>query len=134
MIRYHLVCGRDHEFEGWFSNSAAFDDQAKRGLVTCPSCGSKKVSKAPMAPSIARGESSASNQREIVEALREARNHVLESSENVGDKFAEEARKIHHEEVKPRSIYGNATADEAQSLQDEGVDFHPLPVLPEDHN
>ncbi len=134
MIRYQLICVHKHEFEGWFSNSAAFDDQAKRGLVTCPSCGSKEVSKAPMAPSIARGEASARNESEVVEVLREARNRILESSENVGDQFADEARKIHREEVEPRSIYGNATADEAQSLQDEGVDFHPLPVLPEDHN
>ncbi|MDA7947892.1 MAG: DUF1178 family protein [Hyphomicrobiaceae bacterium] len=134
MIRYQLVCARDHEFEGWFSNSAAFDDQVKHGLVICPHCGLQDVSKAPMAPSIARRETSSKNQREIVEVLREARNHILKSSENVGDKFAEEARKIHREEVEPRSIYGNATADEADSLQDEGVDFHPLPVLPEDHN
>ncbi|MEM8744816.1 MAG: DUF1178 family protein [Pseudomonadota bacterium] len=134
MIRYQLICAREHEFEGWFSNSAAFDDQVKRGLVICPSCGSKEVSKAPMAPNIARREVSSRNQSEVVEVLREARSRILESSENVGDQFAEEARKIHREEVEPRSIYGNATVDEAQSLQDEGVDFHPLPVLPEDHN
>lgn len=134
MIRYQLICAHGHEFEGWFSNSAAYDEQAERGLVTCPNCGSAEVTKALMSPGIARRRTSANNPGELVEALREARNHVLASSENVGDKFAEEARKIHHEEVEPRSIYGSATADEADSLRDEGVDFHPLPALPEDHN
>ncbi len=134
MIRYQLICARHHEFEGWFRNSAAFDDQAERGLVTCPSCGSNKVTKALMSPGIARGGASGTDPGEFVEALREARADLLTASENVGDKFAEEARKIHREEVEPRSIYGSATADEASSLRDEGVDFYPLPVLPEDHN
>ena len=134
MIRYRLICAHEHEFEGWFSNSAAFDDQAERGLVTCPSCGSTNVTKALMSPGIARRGTSGKDPSALVEALREARSDLLKSSENVGEKFAEEARKIHHEEVEPRSIYGNATADEAKSLREEGVDFHPLPVLPEDHN
>ena len=134
MIRYQLTCTGDHEFEGWFSNSAAYDDQVKRGLVTCPTCGSKEVSKALMSPSIARRGAPDKNQRETLEMLRRARDHVVESSENVGEKFAEEARRIHREEAEPRNIYGNATADEAESLNDEGVEFYPLPVLPEDHN
>ena len=134
MIRYQLICARKHEFEGWFTDSAAYEDQVERGLVTCPSCGSTKISKALMSPGIARRRTSGKSQGEITEALREARNQFLKSSDNVGDKFAEEARKIHREEVEPRSIYGNATADEAESLREEGVDFHPLPALPEDHN
>ncbi len=134
MIRYQLSCAEDHAFEAWFASSSAYDDQAKRNLVSCPHCGSTKVSKALMAPNIARGVGSDKAQREIVEMVRHARDHVMKLSENVGDKFADEARKIHRDETKPRSIYGSATVDEAESLKDEGVEFHPLPVLPEDHN
>lgn len=134
MIRYQLTCASGHEFEGWFSNSAAYDDQVERGLVSCPQCGLKEVSKALMSPNIVPRGASDKDQRKTRELLRQARDHVLESSENVGDKFADEARKIHREEVEPRNIYGNATADEAKSLSDEGVEFYPLPVLPEDHN
>ncbi len=134
MIRYQLTCASDHEFEGWFSDSAAYDEQVKRGLLTCPHCDSKEISKALMSPSVARRGVSGKDQQESLELLRRARDHMVESSENVGDKFAEEARKIHREESEPRNIYGNATADEAQSLSDEGVEFYPLPTLPEDHN
>ncbi len=134
MIRYVLTCDKDHEFEGWFANSSAYDDQAKRGLVTCPRCGSVKISKAPMAPGIAGTKKSGKIKKEITDALRSVREHVIENADNVGDQFASEARKIHREEAEPRGIYGKATSEEAQSLSEEGVEFHPLPTLPEDHN
>jgi len=117
MIHYALTCDKYHDFEGWFANSSAYDDQAGRGLVSCPHCGSIKISKAPMAPGIARSEKSGNGSRELVQALR-----------------TDEARKIHREEAEPRGIYGKATAEETESLSEEGVEFHPLPVLPEDHN
>ncbi len=134
MIRYALKCDKDHGFEGWFANSTAYDDQVARGLVTCPHCSSVKISKAPMAPGIAGTKKSGKSKSEIVDALRHVREHVMENADNVGDQFASEARKIHHEEAEPRGIYGKATPEEADALSDEGVEFHPLPTLPEDHN
>ena len=134
MIRYALTCDKAHHFEGWFSNSSAYDDQVARSLIECPYCGSVKISKAPMAPGIAGTKKSGKNPAEIVDALRHVREHVMENADNVGDQFASEARKIHREEAEPRGIYGKATPEEVESLSEEGVEFHPLPLLPEDHN
>ena len=153
MIRYRLKCRRGHEFEGWFSGSAAFDREAKQGRVACPTCGTSKVSKALMAPRIAKtGKSKRSaksvepprpeppkpeTQRvaahgELAAAMRKLRAEIEAKSEYVGSRFPEEARKIHYEES--RGIRGEATAEEAKSLSEEGIEFFPLPVLPEDHN
>ncbi len=147
MIKYQLHCDGGHRFETWFSNSAAYDDQRAKGHVTCPDCGSGEVEKALMTPQVApRGSriggtgktvNVAANhamQKEAMALMRKVRDHVTENADNVGDKFAEEARKIHYEEVEPRGIYGQATQEESKELKDEGVEFHPLPVLPEDQN
>ncbi len=146
MIRYDLICAKGHEFDGWFSDSAAYDKQAKRGLISCTVCGVTKIEKQIMAPGIR----AKSNRRADVQAMaagpvdpraaammqmmREYRKHVTENSENVGDKFADEARKIHFNEVKERPIYGEATADDAKALIEEGIEVHPIPRLPEDGN
>lgn len=158
MIRYRLRCAKGHEFEAWFSNSAAYDKQAKRSLVECPDCGSKKVEKAMMAPAVAaksnrRSEAAApanaetmtnalppevaahlAMRRDLLTMMRKAREEVLAKAENVGDRFAEEARKIHYNEADARGIYGQASPDEARALVEEGIDVHPLPSLPDDHN
>lgn len=148
MIKYSLQCDKEHGFEAWFSNSAAYEAQAEQRLISCPSCGSDRVEKALMAPNIVRKSSaqqkpaSAAPQAqeplppppEVVEILRKVRKLVTDNAEYVGPRFADEARKIHHEEVESRGIYGEATADEAKLLQEEGIDFLPLPILPEDHN
>ena len=134
MIRYRLQCDKAHEFDGWFSNSGAFDEQVDAGQLSCPRCGSAKIAKAPMAPGIARSGKSGELTQRGAEVLREARNEMLKDSDNVGDEFASEARKIHYKDAEPRGIYGRATDDEAKALREEGVDFHPLPALPEDHN
>lgn len=134
MIRYALTCEENHSFEAWFASSAAYDEQASRGLVHCPECGSSRVIKAPMAPSIARGGDMQGKRAELTEAIRHMRAHVENTSEYVGDRFASEALKIHHDEAEPRGIYGEATREEATKLRDEGVEFYPLPELPEDHN
>ncbi len=150
MIRYRLTCPDAHEFEAWFSSSAAYDKQAKAGHVTCPECGSNKVEKALMAPNVAtsrkkeaaRTKAKAAAKQpvasempaEMLEMMRKIRDHVRENADYVGDKFAEEARKIHYEETEARGIYGEATPDEAQALHEEGIAVHPLPLLPEDKN
>lgn len=142
MIRYALVCGSQHEFDAWFGSSEDFDRQAKRKLVTCPRCGTSNVTKAIMAPSVAPKsnrrerscEQSVASGPDLPEMIRKFRDHVAQTSENVGDRFAEEARKIHYEESEARGIYGSATNEEARELREEGVEFHPLPALPEEQN
>lgn len=155
MIRYSLRCERGHDFESWFQSSSAYDSQHKRGLVTCPICESTKVDKAIMAPRIARkGKSKAApepvaapaedtnstslvmapQERELLTKLRELRDHVLKNADDVGKKFPEEARKMHYGDIEQRAIYGEATAEEARSLVDEGIEVAALPVLPGDRN
>ena len=154
MIRYTLVCERQHNFESWFANSAAYDKQVKRGLVGCPICGSIKVEKAIMAPRLARADVPeppppmpaptpqakmpvaimSSQERELRQKLKELRDHVTKNANYVGPKFPEEARKIHYGETEHRSIYGEASPDEAKALHEEGIEFHPLPMLPDDQN
>ncbi|MFC3225625.1 DUF1178 family protein [Marinibaculum pumilum] len=132
MIRYALRCHKAHEFEVWFRDSAAFDKQKKAGEVSCPHCGSHKVEKAIMAPNVA-SRKGPSNREEVERAtatvamLRKMRQAVEKNADNVGDRFAEEARRIHYGEVKPRNIYGNTTKDEAEELVEEGVEFGVIP-------
>ncbi len=141
MIHYSLVCDKSHKFDGWFANAAAYDAQHKRGLVTCPICMSTAVDKALMAPTVSRAESEKVSlsighpqHRQLREAMLALRNKVTSEADYVGDKFAEEARKIHFKEVDPRGIYGEATREEVAALIEDGVDFMPLPALKEDHN
>lgn len=149
MIRYRLHCKEGHEFDGWFAGSAGYDAQRAAGQIACPVCGSAQVEKSLMAPAVAVREetSSAATVREktavfapdphtvaLQTAIRQLREKVAEKADYVGDHFADEARKIHYEEAESRSIYGEATAEDARSLHEEGIEFHPLPALPEDRN
>ncbi|MEC9367432.1 MAG: DUF1178 family protein [Pseudomonadota bacterium] len=137
MIRYMLQCEQGHEFEAWFRNSSAYDRQAASRQIACPHYGSTHVSKAVMAPNIAPKASSADEaklRKDALEAVRALRDKVKADSEYVGDRFANEARKIHHEEAPQRGIYGEATSDEVKELSEDGIEVHPLPVLPEDTN
>lgn len=142
MIRYRLNCDQSHEFEAWFRNSTTYDEQRAENQVACPLCGSVEITKTLMTPSIpAKGRSTNTDETgtiseaEAMAALaRKLRSHVEENADYVGDRFAEEARKIHYEEAEPRGIYGEATPEEATDLKDEGVEVHPLPPTPEDKN
>jgi hypothetical protein len=162
MIRYSLICDHKHDFEIWFKNAADFDSQARRGLVTCPACSSAKVEKALMAPALGRGSRKSASapvpevalpperpapaenkapvamvspqEREFRAKLKELRDHLTKNADNVGAKFPEEARKMHYGEAEHRSIYGEASPQEARELLDEGVELHPLPVLPDERN
>jgi hypothetical protein len=159
MIRYALVCEKGHDFESWFQDSAAYDKQVKRKLVTCPHCGSAKVGKAMMAPRLAdarkrgaRAEPAAATpapenaqekapvamispqEMELRGKLKELRDHLTKNADHVGPKFPEEARKMHYGETEHRSIYGEASPDEARRLAEEGIEFHPLPILPDERN
>jgi len=160
MIRYNLRCDRGHAFESWFQSSSAYDSQIKRKLVSCPNCGSAKVEKAIMAPQIgkkgraraaeptAEAATSASTEvssgsatplmmaqeAELRAKIKELRDHVTKNADNVGEKFPDEARKMHYGDIEHRPIYGEASPDEARSLIDEGIEVSPLPVLPGDRN
>lgn len=141
MIRFALKCDREHSFDGWFRNAADYDAQSAAKLVTCPVCGSDTVEKALMAPSVAVSRKSekltltvSEEQRRIMGKLRELAQLVRQNADNVGDRFAEEARKIHFGEIEPRGIYGEATPDEVRQLLDDGVGVMPLPEFPEDKN
>jgi hypothetical protein len=158
MIRYALHCAKGHSFESWFQNSAAYDKQAKQKLVACPICGTAKVEKEIMSPRISGSRKRAQapappnemtneisnektpvamvspQERELRKKLKELREHLTKNADNVGQKFPEEARKMHYGEIDHRSIYGEASPDEARKLHEEGVEFHPLPVLPDDRN
>ncbi|ODT68114.1 MAG: hypothetical protein ABS75_21680 [Pelagibacterium sp. SCN 63-23] len=139
MIQYALQCSKGHRFDAWFKNAAAYDEQQARGIVTCAQCGDAGVEKAPMAPSLTRSPErvplSAAHPEaaKIRDMLRQYRKKVVDEADYVGDRFAEEARKIHFEEVEARGIYGEATRDEVASLLDDGVDFLPLPDVGEDN-
>jgi len=141
LIRFSLICDHDHEFEAWFRSNDDFDRQKKRGFVDCPTCGSNKVEKALMAPAVSTGRKKekialAMNemQKKAMAEMKALSEKIRENADYVGDKFAEEARKIHFGEADARGIYGEATLEEAKSLAEDGVGFIPIPVFPEDRN
>jgi hypothetical protein len=140
MIVYDLRCGKDHGFEAWFRDSAAYDEQAAAGDVRCPVCGSRKVEKALMAPGLARskkqgtatGESAKA--AELRRSLTELRRQVETNCDYVGERFPEEARKIHYGETDPRGIYGESSDTEAKALEDEGIKVRRIPWLPHENS
>lgn len=157
MIHYNLRCERGHAFESWFQSSSAYETQEKRKLVSCPVCGSVKVERAIMAPQIVskKGRASAepapaapaadaaapaatpllmAQERELRAKLKELRDHIVKTADNVGERFPNEARKMHYGDIEHRPIYGEASPDEARALIEEGVEVTPLPVLPDDRN
>jgi len=142
VIKFSLTCDQGHDFEAWFRDSADFETQKKRGFLECPACGSSHVSKGLMAPNVStareREEVAVATgnavQREVMAKLHEMAREMRKTGEDVGERFPEEARKIHYGETDARGIYGKATPDEVSSLLDEGVGILPLPDLPEDLN
>ena len=157
MIKYALVCDASHEFESWFPGSESYEEQARRGFVACPFCQSTKVSKAIMAPNVARKDRAATldetapalpaaaatpqpvalldaKQQHLRAMMRELHDKIVATSDDVGDAFPEEARKMHDGETPARSIRGKASFEEARSLLDEGIPVLPIPDLPEERN
>jgi hypothetical protein len=146
MIKYALTCDNGHGFESWFDGSAAYDKLRKRGLVECPACGSTRIDKQLMAPAVKpkgnRSDPAEKSQIPLVsgedaalrQALKELHAHIAANTEDVGQKFAEEARKIHYGETEGRAIRGRASFEEAKGLAEEGIGFQPLPPMPDDRN
>ena len=134
MILYDLQCSDGHAFEAWFKDSKAYDRQAKAGRVACPTCGQTKVSKALMAPNISTSKKKqqaaqryTNDAAQTLKAFADFRKHIEQTCENVGNRFPEEARKIHYGEAEAKPIYGEATIKEAKELADEGVPCTPIP-------
>ncbi len=151
MIRYDLQCARGHVFDGWFRDSAAYAAQAAAGDVACPQCGDTAVEKQLMTPRLPAKSNRRSGPRppepvamhaglrdertrKLAEMVRELRRHVEQNADYVGDRFAEEARRIHYEESEARGIYGEATLEDARELLEEGIAVAPLPRPPDEAN
>jgi hypothetical protein len=132
MIRYALRCDSDHGFDSWFGSAEAYDRLRAAGHVACPDCGSTSVDKALMAPNVtpSRQKPLSAPQDPREAALAELRRRIEENSEYVGLEFASEARRIHSGDAPERAIYGEARAEEARRLIEEGVPVAPLPFLP----
>ena len=152
MIKFSLICDSHHEFESWFDSGASYDRQARRGLVACPVCNSATVSKAMMAPSLVGARNAVEpvsvaapekpapialldeRQQELREMVRHLRGEIEKNSVDVGVNFPKVARAIHDGDEPVRSIRGQATADEARALIEEGIGVLALPVLPDEIN
>ena len=144
MIRYALACEAGHGFESWFRSSDDFDAQVARGLVACPACGSLTVAKQVMAPQVARTDKDEAapplpvlvspEEQALRQRIAELHQHLKAHSEDVGQRLAEEARKIHYGDSDARTIHGQASLDDARALVEEGVPFLPLPALPDERN
>tara|TARA_Y100001968_G_C19224562_1_gene651420 strand:- start:172 stop:633 length:462 start_codon:yes stop_codon:yes gene_type:complete len=152
MITFSLKCGNNHQFEGWFRSSDDYEDQVKKGLISCPTCNNKKISKALMAPSVRSSkkldkkivnQNSTDNlivsdkkvvagDYDIRQALRSLRSYVEKNCENVGENFASEARLISNGEAKNRNIYGKVSSKEAENLKDEGIEVTSIPWIKDD--
>ena len=163
MIHYSLVCDAAHEFDGWFRDSATFDAQASSGVVVCPYCHSTNIAKAVMAPHVARkffSRASVEEERQpscarrqdegqeesqpvallderhaqLRAMIRELRESIVSSTEDVGERFPSEARKIQDGDAEPRPIRGRASLAEAKSLLEDGIEILPFPGLPGEGN
>ena len=158
MIKYQLICEDGHEFEGWFGDSAAFESQQDSGLLTCPACGSDTVRRALMAPNLASPKTrksppapqkgpdapatpgaaalpadAARRMHALMSEMRALQSKIKDECRDVGDDFAEEARRIHYGEAEAEGIYGNATPEEREALDDEGIAVMDIPWLPKDN-
>lgn len=136
MICFSLNCSQDHEFEGWFRDSTAFEEQVAHDQLSCPFCNDTKIRKALMAPAVARGREVAVVDEKkaqlamMAHMMRKVREHVEQNFDNVGPRFAEEARRIHYGETEARDIFGQASLTEAKELVEEGIAVRPLPDVP----
>ena len=139
MIRYALSCDHGHEFDAWFASGDTYDEQARGREIICPCCGSATVTKAPMAPAVRTKQAEpppldSTERTKTYAFLKGLRAHLEANAEHAGPAFPEEARKMHYGEAEARSIYGEASLEEAKALHEEGIPVVPLPPLPKDQN
>jgi len=143
MIVLNLRCSKEHRFEGWFASGGEFERQSVENMVACPTCGDTHIVRLPSAPHIQSLTTAvaapAPVQTEVMEKVPEAVadlvraiGEMVRNTENVGEHFAEEARRIHYQEAPARSIRGRATREETDDLLDEGISVLSLPFMPSD--
>lgn len=136
MILFKLRCGAEHEFEAWFRDGAAYERQAQRGLITCPDCGDNTIEKAPMAPRVVRSAAAPGEAKaplpsdQLRRMLQQLRRHVETHCDYVGERFVEEARRIHKGESEARGIYGEASDAESEALAEDGIEVARIPWVP----
>jgi len=141
VIVFNLICSNDHPFEGWFGSAAEFDRQQQSTLLSCPACGSNQISKTLHAPYVNTGSVHESSGREerrpkngveqyanLGDAVSQLIEHLIANTQDVGDAFPEEARKIHYKETPERRIRGNASRDDVVELREEGIEVIALPI------
>ena len=141
MIVFNLICGNDHQFEGWFASAADFGQQQESSLLSCPLCGSGKVSKALHAPYVNTGSAPKPTDGErrlgkdatgqyanVGDELSQLIEHLIANTEDVGDTFPEEARRIHYQEAPERKIRGSASREEVKDMREEGIEVLALPI------
>ncbi len=135
MIKYALKCECGYRFDSWFRSSQAYDELHSAGQVTCPACGAATVRKAQMAPSVPSKRSLELSGKEkslhdrLFSTISKIQTEIAENCDNVGENFAEEARKIHYGEAPARGIYGQTTDEEAEALEEEEIEFFRMPWL-----
>ena len=136
MILFDLKCDKDHKFEAWFASTDNYEKQLKKMLIVCPYCGSTKIQKSLMAPNInikygskknVRKNKTDSYQRKLENKIKKFKKFIVENTDNVGNNFAEEARKIYYGETKSRPIRGESTEKETKELVEEGIPISKLP-------
>ena len=132
MILFDLKCADDHVFEAWFRDSETYDAQAASGEIACPLCGDSHIAKALMAPNVARSVENVGlgQAAQMMRQLKAMHEEITKNSDDVGEKFPEEARKIHYGETTKRNIHGRTNLEDARALDDEGIEFGLLPPLP----
>jgi hypothetical protein len=140
MIVFNLSCSNDHRFEGWFASAADFERQQQSSLLSCPLCGSSKVVKVLHAPYVNTGGSSKPPENEsrakdapgqyanVSDELAQLIDHLIANTEDVGDSFPEEARRIHYQEAPERKIRGSASSEEVRDMREEGIEVMALPI------
>ena len=135
MILFKLHCSAEHEFDAWFRDGATYDRQAARGQIACPECGDSAIDKAPMAPRLGRSSrgpetNAPPSPAQLRRMLQEVRRHVEANCDYVGDRFAQEARRIHNGEADARGIYGEASEADSRALADDGIEVARIPWVP----
>ncbi len=137
MILFELRCTGQHQFEAWFKDGATYDEQAAAGVISCPICGDSRIEKALMTPRLSKSRGNALDAQQAVGEMRKVlvdlKRKVKESCDYVGERFPEEARKIHYGDSEARAIYGEATPQEASDLEEEGVTVQRIPWVPEEN-
>ncbi len=140
MIVFNLICSNDHPFEGWFASGADFERQRHSTLLSCPTCGSNQINKTLHAPYVNTGSTQPLPQREpranggveqyanIADHVSQLIEHLIANTQDVGDAFPEEARRIHYNEAPERRIRGNASRDDVAEMREEGIEVIALPI------